>query len=238
MGTVHLVKHRLVSTDPVVDDSTIQMVLSNPAATDNSWYATVVGPLQTFWNNAPAGGVNPISHYISQVMDRGASVSEFIFYDITGHLNGSPHGAPFATYTWTLGAAGTSGRLPEGVAATVSFRADYGSDVEFGSGTRPRSRDRNRFYLGPLTSDVLSNATSPAHSHFTSQFMTDCMEALAALQADLQALAHEVNFMVWSRKNAALKQPILTYMDDRPDYQRRRSDPSPGSRVSIGLGAP
>jgi hypothetical protein len=36
--------------------------------------------------------------------------------------------------------------------------------------------------------------------------------------------------VVWSRKNASVKLPFETFMDDRFDYQRRRSDPNPASR--------
>jgi hypothetical protein len=32
------------------------------------------------------------------------------------------------------------------------------------------------------------------------------------------------NLAVWSRKNGAMKQLAETWIDDRPDYQRRRAD--------------
>lgn len=230
-----MVKTILQSGDPVVDNSSWQWVFhSDTAAVPGDITTALTDHVDHFLNAVPTGGSSAICSYISSVMNRTASQLTYEYYDITSHLNGSPHGSPIAIVHKTLGAA-ASQPYAEGVAATISFRSDYGTDVEFGPGTRPRSRDRNRVYIGPLETGAFTADLTTHRVKLATQFMTDCLAAIVALSATVDPGGLNWNLRQWSRRSALLKLPTVAWMDDRPDYQRRRSDPNPGSKTAVAL---
>src|SRR5215475_12177341 len=112
----------------------------------------------TFYTNVPSGLTNPLGKLMSPSLDwtHGANCSA---YDITSHLNGSPHGPPVASSIVSVASAAptaTTHYIPEGVAIAVSYRGDYGSATEFQRDPvthkiigRPRARHRGRIYVGP-----------------------------------------------------------------------------------------
>lgn len=233
MAKTALVKTILLSTDTDVDNASWQFVFHSNTAADFSGITPVIGAVEAFTNTAGTGGAHPLAWYISDVMSRGVADTTIEVYDITTHLDGSPHGSPVAMSNYHLGIVGTTPRgLPEGVAATISFRADYGTDVEFGPHTRPRARDRNRVYVGPLTTDAIDYGQLGHQCVLKDAFITDCLAALFDLSG-----VHGSDWVlqVWSRVNAAVKLPTIGWMDNRPDYQRRRSDPRPGFKTSRSL---
>jgi hypothetical protein len=196
----------------------------------------LVTAMTQFFNVAGTGGAHALSTYISPVMSRGGNAVEIELYDITGHLDGTPHGSPIGISNFTLGSPlGGTTLLPEGVAATISFQAAYGTDVEFGPGTRPRSRDRNRVYIPALMSNAVMADPVTSRCKFTPAFITDCLAALYNLSQTHTFPPDSWNLRVWSRKNAGIKVPSEGWMDDRPDYQRRRTDQNPGSRAFRAL---
>jgi len=149
-------------------------------------------------------------------------------YDITAHLNGSPAGSPVYIDHFSLAVGGSGQTAPDGCAALVGFRSDYGVDVEFAPNTRPRSRDRNRFYLGPL---LMLALTVDAQNrcilyNATAHFVADLSLALTALQASSGTSDRPV-WVQWSPTNAAVKDITHIWVDDAPRYQRRRSDTGP-----------
>jgi len=225
----------LESNDSVVDNSSIGIVMHSDTATDLASYSSVFTHLENFLNVAAGTAVHPICYHISKVMSRGSGASTIEAYDITTHLDGSAAGSPVAMTTFTLGNAGTGFSLPEGLAIAISYRSDYGTDVEFGPGTRPRSRDRGRLYIGPLTSDVVDFDTTTFRSRILAQVVTDFQQAMFALSSSVTAGGDEWVLRQWSRKNAAIKLPTECFMDNRFDYQRRRSDPAPGTRTYLPL---
>lgn len=229
---VALIKGIIASTDPDVDDASNQFVFQSESATDWSLSGALLNHVVAFYNSPGTGATHPIASYISPVMSRVANTGTIEVYDITTHLDGSPHGSPVAMKNFTLSVPLThpSG-LPEGVAATVSFRSDYGTDVEFGTGTRPRARDRNRVYVGPLTTDAINVGDSGSQCTLSDVFIGVCLDAMLDLSTSVIDASNEWVLMQWSRKNAALKLPTTAWMDNRPDYQRRRSDPRPGFKT-------
>jgi hypothetical protein len=124
--------------------------------------------------------------------------------------------------------------LPEGVAAAITMQAPYGTDVEYAPGARPRSRDRGRFYFGPLNQQCLLKEADGSSS-WTIPFKNCMTQWLKVLNA-FTSTAHSVNFLlgVWSRQNAIIKSLAEGWLDDRPDYQRRRAGVE-GSKQTILL---
>lgn len=219
----------VVTTIPVLDNA------DDPASMSTNWIyggvdigtdiPTLFGLIVAFYNVAAAGSALSISKYLGQQVDTGAGKAQIKAYDVTTELSGAPHGSPIASFNWTVGTVGGTSPVPSGVAACLSYRAGYAGDVEFNltAHTRPRSSDRGRFYIGPVDGIALMWDPSSRRVKFTSAFLNDCLSSLKQL---FTAATPNFTLAVWSRKRAAMKDAAVGEMDDRPDYQRRRSDPS------------
>jgi hypothetical protein len=193
----------------------------------------------SFWNDPGTG--TALAGYLSTTLARDANASELVVYDITAALGvGDPAGSPLSVSPFTLGGAAGGGiNLPAGDCGVLSWRAAYGSDVEFGTGARPRASDRNRMYIGPLNSDAIADdSETPVVTILKVNFRNDMLRAILALQTALIAFDNPWQIEVWSRKNAACKDATSAWVDDRPDYQRRRSSPMPATRTYEDLPQP
>lgn len=149
------------------------------------------------------------------------------FYDLTGHLDGSPHGSPVRVSGMTAIASEVGTELPTEVAICLSFHSGYGTDVEFAPGARPRARDRGRIYLGPLTTSVLNYDSTIGRTFVSSAVRTSIANAAAALR-DTAGNA----WGVWSRKNARIEPVETAWVDDAFDIQRRRGE-RPVARTTV-----
>jgi hypothetical protein len=227
---VALVRMTIPLLDPLLDPVTVQLVYQNDGAVESDLVAHCPG----LFNVVGAGATNSMAHYLAPSVDIGANHCSIEVYDITSHLDGSPHGSPVAAGNWTLTGTTENPSLVEGIAACVSYRANYGTDVEFGVGTRPRARDRNRHYFGPLTANTVTLPTDGTRVKFTSGFINDCLYNTKQVEVitGTGIAPDQWNLQVWSRKGAFVKPVAEYWMDDRPDYQRRRSD-QPGNKTFI-----
>lgn len=222
------------SLDPNLDGFTNNFAFET---SDTPPYSNIGGlftKLEAIYNTSQTGASNPVVHYLAPSLDNGTNHSTITAYDISTHLDGSPHGSPVASTTWTCGspgAAASSTCVPEGCSAVVSFRADYGTDVEFGTGSRPRARDRNRIYVGPIGQPLLQYDSTTQRVEFSSTAIGNILHNFNALTATTTSGGTTYDWRVWSRKAADVKLITELWMDDRPDYQRRRTDPTPGSRI-------
>lgn len=179
--------------------------------------------IQNFYNAVASGATASVSGYYSKAIDRTSGATETRWYDITGHLSGTPHGPPTAITFWQFGATGTDAHT-----AQLAFVADYHADLtgvsEFSGSTRPRSRRRGRHFHGPIASTAYSPVTtSPFDVKLSSAAQTDIPKAYAAF---LSAVASGDEWCVWSRKDAALYPVIGGWVDDTFHTQRRRQDPA------------
>src|SRR5579872_3176836 len=246
-----LMRFQVPAVDGATDGFSNSFLFESATATDYTGVGALANFALQFYNSVPAGGVNAIAHYLYQNLDRGTNHAIWNAYDVTGHLDGTSHGGIVATGNWTLGAEAVIAGVPEGVCACLSWKSSYGTADEFGpSGaiptppdiiadygaaathtgrTRPRARDRNRVFIGPLNYDALTDDATTKRTKLASQFITDCTQALVALATGEGGYV----LRVWSRRDAATKLPVEGWMDDRPDYQRRRSDPTPGTKVFV-----
>jgi len=220
--------------DPLVDTSSISLYYVSEGG-DTHWL------VQHLWKmiTLPQGtAVNALNYYLSPVLDRGVNHCLIEVYDISTHLDGSPHGGPVDAGNWTLPTAGPGTGYVEGVAVAFSYQAEYGSDVEFAPGARPRSRDRNRHYLGPLSSTAITAGTVSSRALVSTGFISDALANLAgAYYVNSSGISRTLSvgdwqLSQWSRKNALMKPVVELWVDDRPDYQRRRSD-APGRKTSL-----
>lgn len=144
------------------------------------------------------------------------------FYDITGHLDGSPHGPPVSLRTPPAVTPSGDG-LPGQIALVVEFNADLTGIAEFGAGTRPRSRRRGRHYHGPVKQVALEVDSGTKIPQWTTATMTAVKGAYTTL---LGAIPTGVEWCVWSRKDAALHPVIGGWIDTTPHRARRREEPT------------
>lgn len=181
---------------------------------------TLAARLEAFYNETGEGASHSIGSEIGGVISR---VVKPIcrFYNVGGHLDGSPAGSPvfIRTFANNLDINTDSQSLPSEVALCLSFHADFGLDVEFAPGTRPRSRDRGRVYIGPLTTAGLAsgsgNRAKPAPG---------LINAIVGAGKDLRDANDDKRWSVWSRVAARMSEVTSCSVDDAFDIQRRRGE--------------
>jgi hypothetical protein len=226
----------LTSLSPVTDNIGFDLSYFTTFVTQD---LTDVADLVTFvtgsLNSVPTGAGSAPYTYISSVISRAANANTVDVYDVSNHLTGTPAGSPVLISSFTLSSPGAVTNLPSGVCAAITLQAPYGTDVEFGPGTRPRARDRGRIYFGPLANSATANEAVTNRPILTAAFRTDLTALIKKINVHTTA-PHSVvyNLGVWSRKNGAMKSLQETWIDDRPDYQRRRDDQG-ATRTVVGL---
>jgi len=190
--------------------------------------------IEAFYNTAYSG--HYVGEYLSTAIDRGSGKCSINYYDITTHLDGSPHGSPVATDPFTLNAAAVTTPLPEEVSLCMSFHGAYGTLIETGAVDtaipstesardqgapathtgvdRPRSRLRGRIYVGPLNLQAITTS-NPVRPTSTAR------ATIALAGGGLLALTTSP-WAVWSRRNATVITTSTGWVDDAFDTQRRR----------------
>jgi len=176
----------------------------------------------------PTGGSLAPGSYLGPTISTVLNIGNYNVYDISNHLDGTPHGSPIYTHSYTAGPGGSLYYLPEGVCAVITLQAPYGTDVEFGPGTppttRPRARDRGRIYFGPVNQRAISAESGTNRSVIGATCAGDLTKWIKAINVHTVGSGGQYQLGVWSRKNAAVKPLTEVWVDDRPDYQRRRTD--------------
>lgn len=174
--------------------------------------------IMSFYNDTFPPAVQSVGRQLGPQISRTIKPI-FRHYDVTGHLTGAPAGSPvrMAAAPRFIEASAPSNGLPGEVAICLSFSGDLGTDVEFGpGGTRPRSRDRGRLYIGPLYTNVLQDNGNGRVS-VNSATMTALLRAGEFLMGN-----PDVRWQVWSRAAGVMKQVTRVWVDDAFDTQRRR----------------
>lgn len=184
-------------------------------AFDGTAATAIAAQLSAFYTAVGTGGSAAIQSWLGNSIQT-TSGHEIVYYDITGHLDGSPHGAPIATAPLSITSTGAT-CLPDELAACVSFHGDYGTDVEFSGVTRPRARHRGRVYIGPLSTSAIVNASGTHAVNVTNQLCVDFAAAAGDLMGD-----PTYTWSVWSRARATLDVVVAGWVDNAFDVQRRR----------------
>lgn len=215
LTVVTLNKDSLISADAAQNS----FVFLTPLGAISTEITAIETALNAFYNTITVSG-HTVNEYLALDMTTSANANTFEHYNLDGHLDGSAHGSPISSNTWTLAATGGSNSPPE-LAIAISFHSAYGSDVEFGAGgTRPRARDRGRIYLGPLTAGggAISTSSPPVLNATT---VTALAQAAARLRDDANTV-----WAQWSRAAAEANPVTAGWVDNAPDVQRRRGLPA------------
>lgn len=195
-------------------------------------------PIANFYNEVQPEG-SSLASWISPGISRVAAAHEIRLFDVTDHLDGSPHGSPFQSDRFTMVANAAGTYLPEEVALALTLRTgDYAdAPVEAPDGAdanalpdRPRQRRTGKVYVGPFTASAATNVANKARPDL--ELQTVLLEAATALQAALQVGGHEL--CVWSRADAEFRHVEYVQVDNAWDTQRRRgSDATVRTTVAV-----
>jgi hypothetical protein len=177
-------------------------------------FTSVTALLNGFYNALAPGASKPLGEYLSISLDR-VNPPQVKYYDVTAHLSGLPAGPPVAVAALApLVAASGAYQYPNQCCATLSF---YDSLSVSGETTRSH---RGRIYFGPLDGPaVFTPAKGP---QLDPAFLTDATEACKAMADAGPTSLYPCNWMVWSRKLAAMNSVIGGFVYDQIDTQRRR----------------
>lgn len=242
----YLARVKFTTLSSTLDNPSIDLAyIATDAPADANDLATKVANAMT---TAAVGQVVTLSGYLGPSISRGAGTGVVQVYNITGHLDGTPHGSPVATVAFTPSTLAAGTQLPEGVCANVGLVANYGSDVEFGPSaaiptppdiiadfaaaathvgrTRLRQRDRGRFSFGPLATNAIAQETTTNRCKLSTQIQGDIQLAVGKLLVQPVLTSSTAQLGVWSRRNVSVKPATSMHLADRPGYQRRRADSS------------
>lgn len=213
-----------------------------------AFVASVHGPLladavANFYRGPAPGASLALGNYMNRSLSPAANDEAVRIYDISGHLDGSPHGSPIYTelYTWPYTPADPS--LPSEVAAAVTLRGvswasqpvetpdgpDAGSALD-----RPRQRHTGKLYLGPLTTIAILSSSSPYVARLHPSFIDDIGFAAQRLADDIRAVLAGTVWCVWSRADTFLYTLTDIQVDNAPDTQRRRGERS-STRTTVDI---
>lgn len=219
LAVVTMQKDSGIPADAVQNTFAFQTPLGATTAELNA----IAAALTTFYNTTTGAGT--VAAQLGKSLSTVAGVSTFEFYNLDGHLDGSPHGSPIRTDFWTLGAVAANG-LPDEVAICLSFHSAYGTDVEFAGGVRPRARDRGRIYLGPLGTGVMTEDATTNEINVATLTRQIIADSAARLRDDATT-----TWSQWSRADAILNAVTTGWVDNAFDIQRRRGN-APTARIS------
>jgi len=207
--------------------------------------SNVQSVISNFFLTTITGQAAALGTYLANSLSRTASIS---VYDVTTELGGTPAGVPIYIPTFTLPAASSNQDLPAAAAVCCGYRAAYGTDMKAGAvtelpspkraikdgapathmgTTRPQARDRGRFYFGPLNSSAsaafISESPRPDGDQVAPALRSDLFLQLGQLgeQQDIGG-TNPMNWVVWSRRAASVKEIAFTYVDEGFATVRRR----------------
>lgn len=219
-------------------------IVTAGGAVSNATGVAIAGMLWGFYNYLHPGMTQKLAYYLSNGFDRTFDGFETRVYDVTGHLDGSPHGSPIATtYEQMVAAAVSSNSLPEEVALCMTLQAtgQATAAVEVPDGIdpgaapdRPKQRRTGRVYLGPFNTTALNTPDSLGRSRPTGALISNILAAADGLATELNGAGH--NLAVWSRSDATMRNVVSASVDDAWDTQRRRGV-RPTNKVQSLIGA-
>lgn len=204
---------------------------SFPSGAGSTEYAGIAASLTEFYNSTPPLGTASIESVLSRSISRAASAHDIDIYDITGHLDGSPHGSPVYSAAMTLLNTAAGGEPPQEMALAITLRgtawdsmpvespdgSDPGTEVD-----RLRQRRTGKVYIGPFTAGVIPAPASPYVSRPSANLRGDFLKAAQELALDISEITAGARWCVWSRTDTFLYTITHVQVDDAWDTQRRR----------------
>lgn len=240
MSTTSLVTFEIGNKNGVAKDS-VRFQIVTVAGAD--WAELdLQGMAIKFLDTVHTGATNPMGAYLASCLDLSTTVRA---YRIDGHLDGSPHGSPYATavqarvaeggdsrgnaqcavITWHSSAYDTTpNEGPSGDIPTPESAVDMGAPATHTGVTKLKARQANRMYFGPLDGSTIG-VDGNANPQFTDTFMTDAQKNMGGF-----LLTDGFGVHVWSRRNAAVT-AIGSGWVDRGVKIRRNKGFQPNTRT-------
>jgi len=204
----------------------------NTPPTSGQW-TTYAAAVEAGFTDVLAGGTGQLRDYLSEQL---SGVGHLRAYNVTGHLDGSPHGSPILDAPLALGGVGTGySPIPAEVAAVITWYAEGRNVAAVESeGLRPKARRTGHTYIGPLSSHAFGVVDQECR--FTNAFR-DTLKAfagylLAVTETEIEDTVWEM--CVWSREDQLVRKTVGGHVDNAPDIQRRRGV-EPTSRAVFGF---
>lgn len=201
--------------------------------------------IRRFYDVTGTSQAAAVSAYMSRMIRRDATTPHVIdFYDISGHLDGSPHGSPVFSRAFDIVTTNTSVPLPSEVSLALTLRGTGWSTalVETADGSdpgteldRPRSRKTGKIYVGPFTTSALAAAATPYQGRPDSGLINDLAYAGKHLAEKVAADTSGARWCIWSRSDEFLYTITDVQVDDAWDTQRRRG-PDATTRTTLSTG--
>jgi hypothetical protein len=174
-----------------------------------------------------------IGAFFGRTLAAGSAPHMIETYDISGHLDGSPHGSPTSTTMFAVPASAGAISLPRQVCIVVPYHADFGVTLEHGASatrpttesaidqgappthpalTRPRANLRGRLFLGPWNTLAQDSVNGLGFS----------AELITAIQLAVHELIARGFWAIWSRASASVHPVLAAAVDLAWQTQRRR----------------
>jgi hypothetical protein len=222
------------------DDWVNTFAFSMPSGFESSptEIANLFGAIEDLYTDTPVGGTRSIMAWLGPDVSR-VNLPTVKLYNLTGHLDGTPHGSPFAEDEFSTAVPAFSDiTLPHEVAVAITLRgtgwaeapietpdgADPGTAVD-----RPRQRKTGRIFIGPLGDDWVAPGGRPGASG-----LTDLRLAAANFGAAVKTIASGARWCVWSRVDTFLYTITDVQTDNAFDTQRRRGV-APTTRTTLAI---
>lgn len=192
-----------------------------------------------FFGLSPGGSSAPMCEALASCMAPSVAPpgAEIRVYDISGHLDGSPHGSPYLVTNARLPSVGGDSRGNQ-LAVVMGYQAaDYLSvPVEGPSGaiktqgplavrtalpthtgvTKLQSRHSGRLYFGPIDASIIG-VNADANPELTGTWQTNFALDVEAFQ-DVHP-----EWCIWSRANAAIVRITQGWVDFSIESRRKRA---------------
>ena len=197
------------------------------AATLAAWLVSAGLP-HGFYNHESAGAGTAVANSISAKVDRSASGSRADYYDLTGHLDGSPLGPPILSSSYAMSGASGAETVPAEAAAVVTLYGESRATASVSltnptpppAKIRPKQSYTGRLYVGPLTANAFGLVDNEVR--ITALFQTQLAKAARYILDQQEAAPTPVYWGVWSRKLQHVDPIVGGAVDNAPDVQRRR----------------
>lgn len=218
----------IAAASGLAEDAVVNTFPILTAGSVGSAAADVFDAVNGFYNDDNGAG-DDIAVYMSNSLG-GTSPAACTarLYDISGHLDGSPHGSPVSETTFGLAARDVAGNsLPEEVSLVLTTRAAFwdAQPIERADGAdpgsaidRPRQRYSGRVFLGPWNDSGMTEVDGKSRPGVAMR--TAILDAAERFHDELTAEGHA--WAVWSRVDEVLRAINTVQIDDAWDTQRRR----------------
>lgn len=207
---------------------TLSFAVHKPGALVAGDATLVLETLEESLNFPAAGAGASLTSTFSQSVSRATDSGVAKVFDITDHLDGSPHGSPIATKPIEADAAQGGGAMASQLAVVITLRARnaLAFPVEVPPAPpgepnvqRPRARRSGRIFWGPINSFSLG-ASPDGEPRPGAALRAILLAGCEGIQDNLNAEGFA--WCVWSRKNEAMSVIERVEVDDSFDVMRSR----------------